>query len=277
MKKWFWALIGLWGMVSCVTQKRYSNAVFEKMCTDGIASQYIQDIEALEQQIAKMEADRLKLLQDTIRLFLEVREREKKLTDIREKGRIETGRVMRQLNDNQREAAVRLQSISDISQLLKRFEESLFRIRDDLGVYMVDINGINLVQNNGKVTVVADDAQMFQGENTVSGTGKELINRLIPLLKTYRDVNIIVASYMDSTVVRQKNTWNNRAEKVIAVSNLLLQDTSIAPNRVSVSVNGNDMLSSRSVLFNYKTNAHSIYISFVPNLDMLYELIRENQ
>ncbi len=278
MKRFLLIGIGIWGMISCVTQKKYTNVVFEKMCMEGIASQYIQDIDALKQQIAKMEADRLKLLQDTIRLFLDVRNREKELADMREKSRLETGRVMRQLNNNQREAAVRLQSISDIRQLLKRFDESLFRIRDDLGVYVIDIQGITLAQDNGKVTVVAADDQMFQGEdNTVSKTGKELVNRITPLLKTYPDVNIVVAAYVDSSVVHQKKTWDRQAQRVIAVSDLLLQDTTIVPNRVSVSVSGDDRLSSRSALFNYKTDTHSIYISFVPNLNMLYELIRENQ
>lgn len=275
MKKVSLLLLTFIMLSSCVTTKKYKEVFVSSLINEGVADQYLNEINNLKTQIQKKEMDRVTAVQDTLRMHILMNRYKDEITNLREVNRKETGRVLRQLNDNQREAAVRIQRISNMESLVKSYEETIFNIKSELELLTLDYkqSGVVITQNNGRIVAsMPNDVLFNKDNNNISTKGHELLNKFSLLMRTSPNINMSVVSYMDSSNVNSIKMWTEKSQRLNAISVDILNNKYITPDRVSMRIIGGEADIKTIQMFT-KTSISDINIIFAPNLDILLDVI----
>ncbi len=135
---------------------------------------------------------------------------------------------------------------------LMEMEEMLHekdRILDELKTKVADAllgfegQGLSVTRKNGKVYVSLEEKLLFQsGSTQVDPNGVRALKQLSVVLGKNPDINIMIEGHTDDVPFRKgssiKDNWDLSVLRATSISRILLEDSSIAPIRITVAGRG---------------------------------------
>ncbi len=138
--------------------------------------------------------------------------------------------------------------------------------------------GLTIKKKNGKIYVSLDQKLLFgSGSTKVDAKGVEALIKLAEVLETNKDINITIEGHTDDVPVSPgsvyKDNWGLSVSRATAIIRILLDNSSIDPNRLTAAgrgehdpVDANDSPEARQK--NRRTE-----IILTPNLDEVFDIL----
>jgi chemotaxis protein MotB len=142
-------------------------------------------------------------------------------------------------------------------------------------------NGLTIEQKNGKVYVSMDESLLFaSGSYNVEKRGKEALQNLSEVLEKNMDVNILVEGHTDNVPFNGsgvlKDNWDLSVKRATSVVKILLEKSSIAPNRLTAAGRGEHVPIASNDTKEGRAKNRRTEIILTPKLDELFELLEGN-
>jgi chemotaxis protein MotB len=138
-----------------------------------------------------------------------------------------------------------------------------------------DNSELNVYLKDGKVYVAMEEKLLFKtGSSAIDKRGKEAIIKLGKILEKNTDTEILIEGHTDN-VGPDKYNWKLSTERALSVVNILTENTSIKPERITASGRGMHKPVADNSTDAGKQKNRRIEIILVPKLDSLYKIMNE--
>lgn len=265
---------------SCVSTKKYNSARadalrFEselsvsKARADELASlnnNLVQSLESAKTDLAKCRED-YDVLSNRYKTLLS-------------DGSAEASRMLRQLEENQKELTLRSQRVEELEQMLRAREEAIDNIRRKVADALIgfDGKGLTISTRNGKVYVSMEDKLLFRSGSFDIGTqGAEAVKELGRVLAENPDINIMVEGHTDDVPYRPNGHLQDNLDlsvkRATTVTRLLLENADISPNRIISAGRGEYLPISTGKSSDARALNRRTEIILSPRLDELMQLM----
>lgn len=280
MKRVFILLLAAVVGVSCVSTKKFNTLRAEMLGVESEldfqrnrANEMTTRNDNLVQQNERLQAE-LTSLQDN---HAELERRyERLLAD----GSAEAARMLRQLEENQRELDMRSEKVEELQRLLQAREDALNSIRRKVADALLgfDGKGLSISTRDGKVYVSMDDKLLFRsGSFDIDPQGARAVRDLANVLAMNTDINIMVEGHTDDVPYRGsgqlKDNLDLSVKRATTVTRLLLENRGIAPSRVITAGRGEWLPVAEGSTADVRARNRRTEIILTPKLDELMELM----
>lgn len=265
---------------SCVSTRKFNTLRAEMLATESeldFQRNRVMEMTSrnddLSQQNEKLQAE-LAALQDA-HAELE-RSYERLLAD----GSAEAARMLRQLEENQRELDARSGKVEELQRLLQAREDALSSIRRKVADALLgfDGKGLSISTRDGKVYVSMDDKLLFRsGSFDIDPEGARAVRDLADVLAKNADINIMVEGHTDDVPYRGsgqlKDNLDLSVKRATTVTRLLLENRGIEPSRVITAGRGEWLPVAEGTSVESRARNRRTEIILTPKLDELMELM----
>lgn len=265
---------------SCVSTKTYNSLRAGMLSAEA-------EIEFQRNRIETMQGQNDKLSQENERLAAEIlvlkdnhRDLEGRYERLLGDGSAEAARMLRQLEENQRELEARQARMEELEQALRSRDEALASIRRKVADALLgfDGNGLSISTREGKVYVSMDDKLLFRsGSFDIEPRGAEAVRDLAVVLAANPEINITVEGHTDDVPYRGsgnlKDNLDLSAKRATTVVRLLLENKGIEPVRIVAAGRGEwlPVAAGQSAESRAKNRRTEIILS--PKLDELMQIM----
>jgi chemotaxis protein MotB len=187
------------------------------------------------------------------------------------------------LSDTKRDLDERNAKIQEMEGILSRKDSVVSALRKTVSdaLFGFEGKGLSIQLKNGKVYVSLEEQLMFKsGSYSVDANGIKALKQLVPVLEKSPDISILVEGHTDDLPFPQRgelqDNWDLSVKRATSIVRILLQNTSISPERVSASGR-----SQYHPVENTKTPAarqknRRTEIILTPKLDELFQILESN-
>ncbi|MFO7868954.1 MAG: OmpA family protein [Bacteroidales bacterium] len=168
--------------------------------------------------------------------------------------------------------------IAEMEEMIHRKDSISNALRKKVKKALVGFEGqgLTIEERNGKIYVLLDEALLFNvGKSNVAPQGQEALKKLAEVLEQNPDIDIMVEGHTDNTGGAKRN-WELSTERALAISQILLQNSSIEGSRITVAGRGQYMPVDTSDTPEARAKNRRSEIILTPDLEELFELIHEN-
>ena len=266
--------------VSCVSTKKF-NTLRAELLSAGTELDYSRS------RIDELTSRNDRLSQENERLQAEIASLQDNHTELQKRyerlladGSAEAARMLRQLEENQRELDTRSQRVEELERLLRARDEALAAIRQSVANALLgfDGKGLTISTRDGKVYVSMDDKLLFKsGSFEIDPRGAEAVRELSNVLAANPDINIMVEGHTDDVPYRGSGNLRDNldlsAKRATTVTRLLLENRGIAPSRIVSAGRGEWLPVAEGSTTEARTQNRRTEIILTPKLDELLQLM----
>lgn len=280
MKKILILLVIAASLGSCVSTKKFNSVRADMMRLENELSSSRVRSDELTARNKNLSEQVEALAADTARLGSEVRLLNQRYKTLLSDGSAEASRMLRQLEESQRELEYRSQRVEELEQLLRAREEAIDAIRRKVADALLgfDGNGLSISVKDGKVYVSMDDKLLFRsGSFDIETKGAEAIKELGIVLAQNPDINIMVEGHTDDVPYRPngnlKDNLDLSAKRATTVTRLLLENKDISPSRIIACGRGEYLPVEQGKTPEARAKNRRTEIILSPKLDELMQLM----
>ncbi|MBN2348507.1 MAG: OmpA family protein [Bacteroidales bacterium] len=141
--------------------------------------------------------------------------------------------------------------------------------------------GLSVTQKNGKVYVSLEEKLLFQsGSTQVDAKGVNALKKLATVLEQNPDINIMIEGHTDDVPVIQgsrfKDNWDLSVQRATSIVRILLDNTTIKPDRLTASGRGEFMPVDARQTPEARQKNRRTEIILTPKLDELFQILDSN-
>jgi len=281
--KILYILLGLlFTFFSCVSKKKFQNCSNQlQNCTDKEFVNNLQKLE-LSKNIDLLKHKTFALEEDTTGLNKLIREYE--LT-LKEYERISTLKI----SENEKLKLMVIKKNSEIVEKEKRINELdsilntqksilneiMFQVKNALIGFNKD--EIAIYMKEGKIYVSLSDNLLFSsGSSTLDSKGKNAIGILSNVIKTQKDLELMIIGHTDSIPIKTaniKDNWDLSVQRANSVVRLMIDSYSVNPSQITSAGRSEFAPISTNETKEGQALNRRIEIIILPKLNKLYELI----
>lgn len=186
---------------------------------------------------------------------------------------------------NLRKAQLEEQSrrMNELEQILHSKDSAVFALKAKITDALLGFEnkGLTIQQRNGKVYVTMDEKLLFKsGRWDVDPKGQQAIKQIAQVLEQNKDINIVVEGHTDDVPMRGsgdvKDNWDLSVKRATAIVKILLQNSSMDPNRVTAAGRGPYMPVDAAKTTEARAKNRRTEIILTPKLDELFQILESN-
>jgi chemotaxis protein MotB len=141
--------------------------------------------------------------------------------------------------------------------------------------------GLSVYERNGKVYVSLEEQLLFQtGSTVVDPNGVRALKDLAQVLENNTDINIMIEGHTDDVPVtpgpRMQDNWDLSVLRATSIVRILLEGTSINPQRFIVAGRGEHMAVAAGQSPEARRKNRRTEIILTPRLDELFRILESN-
>lgn len=266
--------------VSCVSTRKFNSLRAEMLAAET-------EIDYSRSRIGELTSRNDALVQENERLTAEIaslrdnhaelmRRYERLLAD----GSAEAARMLRQLEENQRELDARSERVEELERLLRARDEALVSIRKKVADALLGFEGkgLTISTRDGKVYVSMDDKLLFRsGSFSIDPNGAQAVRDLAVVLAANPDISIMVEGHTDDVPYRGSGNLQDNLDlsvkRATTVTRLLLENRGIEPSRIVSAGRGEWLPVASGTTAEARTQNRRTEIILTPKLDELLQLM----
>lgn len=266
--------------VSCVSTKQFNAVRADAMRAESELTAARTRTEEVIERNNRLTEQVERLAADTARLMAEKRDLETKYRKSLGSSSAEATRLLRQIEENQRELDARSAKVEELEYLLRMREEAIVEIRRKVTDALLGFEGkgLTITQRDGNVYVSMDDKLLFRsGSFEIEPRGAEAVRDLAQVLAQNSDINIMVEGHTDDVPYRPNGNLRDNldlsAKRATTVTRLLLENADIAPERIISAGRGESLPVAKGTTPEARAQNRRTEIILSPKLDELMRLM----
>ena len=224
---------------SCVSTKTFNLMRAEALRLEAELSSANIRIDDLTESNSKLTAELETLRNEKAQLENENATLNERYQKLLVDGSAEASRMLRQLEENQKQLRDREERMQELEQMLRAREEAIVAIRRQVADALLgfDGKGLSISTRDGKVYVSMDDKLLFKsGSFQIDPNGAQAVRDLAVVLAENPDINIMVEGHTDDVPYRPNGNLQDNLDlsvkRATTVTRLLLENKDIAPERI---------------------------------------------
>ncbi len=224
---------------SCVSTKTFNLMRAEALRLEAELSSANIRIDDLTESNSKLTAELETLRNEKAQLENENATLNERYQKLLADGSAEASRMLRQLEENQKQLRDREERMQELEQMLRAREEAIEAIRRQVADALLgfDGKGLSISTRDGKVYVSMDDKLLFKsGSFQIDPNGAQAVRDLAVVLAENPDINIMVEGHTDDVPYRPNGNLQDNLDlsvkRATTVTRLLLENKDIAPERI---------------------------------------------
>lgn len=222
MKQTCLALAVLFTLSSCVSSRKYNDALTREQALVAANGKLNADLAALNTRLTDAQTENSKLINQI---------------DATGKNAAELGRLANMTQQQLQEEQARLQQMR---QLMEQQRQAVEGLRKKMTDALVNFRPeeLTVFTKNGKVYVSLQESLLFpSGSATVNPRGKEALGKLAQALNTNPDITVQIEGHTDSIPIRTKfeDNWALSTARSNAIVRILTGTYNVDPVRVTAS------------------------------------------
>ncbi|MDQ3101711.1 MAG: OmpA family protein [Bacteroidota bacterium] len=260
-KLFFFFLIGIFSLSSCVSKKKYTLATAHVTKLRADSSNYEDRIRTLETDLSGTRKD-LESTQGKLSTTTGTLNERDQLLAQKESELLDKARRMDELNkklDAQTAALTGLRK----------------KVADALGSFRSD--ELTVTMKDGKVYVSLQENLLFKsGSADVDPKGKDALGKLSAVLNVNPDIGILVEGHTDSIPMaggRFKDNWELSTARATSIVRILTVDHKVDPDRVTAAGRGEHIPVASNKESEGRAKNRRTEIILTPDLKELFELV----
>lgn len=280
MKKLLFVLVASAFFGGCVPTKKYNASRADVMRLEGELTSMRLRGDELAARNAQLDATLGELSAERDGLALEVAELNDKYNRLLSEGSAEAARMLRQLEQSQRELDDRSRRVDELEQLLRAREEAIGEIRRKVADALLGFEGkgLTITTRDGNVYVSMDDKLLFRsGSFEIEPGGAQAVRDLAVVLAQNPDISIMVEGHTDDVPYRGSGHLQDNldlsAKRATTVTRLLLENKDIAPERIIAAGRGESLPVAEGTSAEARAQNRRTEIILSPKLDELMQLM----
>jgi chemotaxis protein MotB len=236
------------------------------------------DLSQAQQALAKGSEEEIRRLMDELQLSQ--KDLQKRELDL---GKISADVTARkaELNAMQTELNKRNKKLAELEQVLQDQQATLSALRKKVSDALLSFEnqGLTVSQKNGNVYVSLDEQLLFKsGSTALDPKGINALKKLARVLEQNTDINVMIEGHTDDVPVITgsvyKDNWDLSVLRATSIARILLDGTSINPQRITTAGRSQFMPVDRAKTAEARQKNRRTEIILSPKLDELYRLIQ---
>jgi chemotaxis protein MotB len=251
-------------LTSCVSQKKYQEALTREQSLLAQNTQLNDDIVRLKGQVENLQ-------KDNARLVAQIDEAMKKYSQ-----------ASGQANLTQKQLEAEQQRLLELRRLLQQQSEAVENLRKKMADALTGFssNELTVFTKNGRVYVSLQESLLFpSGSAVVNQKGKEALGTLAQVLNNNQDINVVVEGHTDSIPIRKsyEDNWALSVARATSIVRLLTNTYAVDPTRVTASGRSYfEPVDSNSTPEGRQRNRRTEII-LAPKLDQILQLLEQTK
>lgn len=247
---------------SCVSQKKYQEALTREQSLLTQTSRLNDEIVRLKTQVENLQ-------KENARLIAQIDEALKKYSQ-----------ASGQANLTQKQLEAEQQRLLELRRLLQQQSEAVENLRIKMADALVGFNSneISVFTKNGRVYVSLQESLLFpSGSAVVNQKGKEALGTLAAALNNNPDINIVVEGHTDSIPIRKsyEDNWALSVARATSIVRILTNTYAVDPTRVTASGRSYfEPVATNSTPEGRQSNRRTEII-LAPKLDQIMQLLEQ--
>lgn len=240
-----------------------------------------ENLSAQQTKMAKQAAEESKAMLEDLQRVRETLFARQDSLDILHKSFVEKTQIlenlMREMGFKNDELMQKNRKIADMEELIHRQDSANNALRNKIQRALMSFEGkgLTIEQRGGKIYVVLEESLLFKvGQSAVGENGQNALKQLATVLEQNPGIEITIEGHTDNSGGSKRN-WELSAERALAISQILLNNSKIEGKRIIVSGKGqyspiapNDTAEGRA-----KNRRSEIILT--PDLQEIFEIIQE--
>ncbi|HVK96690.1 MAG TPA: OmpA family protein [Flavisolibacter sp.] len=247
---------------SCVSTKKYEEALTREAALSVRADQLLNEIQQLKGQITNMERENARLIQQ--------------IDDAMRQAANASG----QANLTQQQLEAEQKRLWELRRLLDQQRQAVENLREKMANALVGFNSneLTVFTKNGRVYVSLQESLLFpSGSAVVNTKGREALGTLAQVLNANPDINVVVEGHTDSIPIRRsfEDNWALSVARATSIVRLLTNTYNVDPVRVTASGRSYfEPVDTNSTAEGRQRNRRTEII-LAPKLDQLMQLLQQ--
>src|SRR5574344_1157310 len=149
-------------------------------------------------------------------------------------------KIRKELGIKDNEILSKNKQIAEMEEVLRKKDSATVALRTKIEKALVGFEGkgLTIEQRGGKIYVLLEESLLFSvGKSDVGAKGQEALKNLASVLEQNRDINITIEGHTDNTGGSKIN-WELSTKRALAISYILLDNSTIEGKRITVSGRG---------------------------------------
>ncbi len=249
---------------SCVSQKKYGEAISREQTLMNQTSQQGDEIVRLKGQNENMQ-------KDNARLIAQIDEALQKYSQ-----------ASGQANLTQKQLEAEQKRLLDLRKLLQEQGDAVENLRKKMADALTGFssNELTVFTKNGRVYVSLQESLLFpSGSAVVNEKGKEALGTLAQALNNSPDINVVVEGHTDSIPIKKafEDNWALSVARATSIVRLLTNTYAVDPTRVTASGRSYfEPVESNSTPEGRQKNRRTEII-LAPKLDQILQLLQQTK
>lgn len=249
---------------SCVSQKKYQEALSREQSLLAQNAQSNDEIVRLKGQIESLQ-------KDNARMIGQIDEALKKYSD-----------ASGQANLTQKQLEAEQKRLLDLRRLLQQQGEAVENLRKKMAEALTGFNSneLTVFTKNGRVYVSLQESLLFpSGSAVVNQKGKDALGTLAQVLNNNPDINVVVEGHTDSIPIKKtyEDNWALSVARATSIVRLLTNTYAVDPTRVTASGRSYfEPVDSNSTPEGRQRNRRTEII-LAPKLDQILQLLEQSK
>jgi chemotaxis protein MotB len=313
-KKIAFAVVVIFSMASCVSQKKYNSLLSEKVKLEGQLSDCSSNLEAMNEKSKKLESQVKQLVNDSTSTGKELRQAQAQLKQLKGdyeklesnyKGVISnSGKLSKDLAAQQQrlqnmetdleiaklrndELSVSLKErekrVAELEKVLEEKDKAVNSLKQKVTQALLNFkeNELSVEIKNGKVYVSLAEQLLFgSGSATVDSKGVTALQQLSKVLQENKDINILVEGHTDNVPISRASQYmnDNWDLSVIRATSIvrILTRAGVESNRITAAGKGEFYPIATNDSSDNKRRNRRTEIILTPKLDELFKILDIN-
>lgn len=185
--------------------------------------------------------------------------------------------LMREMGFKDSELSLKNRKIADMEALIARQDSAnnALRAKIQRALMSFEGQGLTIEQRGGKIYVVLEESLLFKvGQSAVAENGQNALKQLAAVLEQNPEINITIEGHTDNTGGSKRN-WELSAERALAISQILLNNSKIEGKRIIVSGKGQYSPVATNDTPEGRAKNRRSEIILTPDLQEIFEIIQD--
>lgn len=188
-------------------------------------------------------------------------------------------KIRKELGIKDNEILAKNKQIAEMEEILRKKDSATIALRNKIEKALIGFEGqgLNITHRDGKIYLVLDESLLFSvGKSDVAPKGQEVLKNLATVLAQNPDINIQIEGHTDNTGGTKIN-WELSTKRALAISQILLDNSSIDGKRITVSGRGQYCPVDESNTAEARAKNRRSEIILTPDLQELYDILNINE
>lgn len=188
-------------------------------------------------------------------------------------------KIRQELGIKDNEILAKNKQIAEMEEILRKKDSATIALRSKIEKALngFEGQGLNITHRDGKIYLVLDESLLFSvGKSDVAPKGQEVLKNLATVLAQNPDINIQIEGHTDNTGGTKIN-WELSTKRALAISQILLENSSIDGKRITVSGRGQYCPVDNTNTAEGRAKNRRSEIILTPDLQELYDILNTKE